>query len=497
MIQPQCWVSVGGVKLTGQPSAAAPVALSGVAVTWGRSEMFGQADPATARLEVFDPTSAWATGTDARDTTDLVEEHLLIGWTHEGVDRVLFRGRVAGVAVEPATAGGVDGARVLIDATSRIADLGNSAAPARGAEILGDRLAALQSAAAGYFADAVQFITAPGSNVVGNSYNHYPQTVRPVPADASTYAAVVALYDATASKLSYLPDQRWLLGIDRRTAPVARGLAGLVRAAAGEAREGQGAYRASLAITLRQGQTGTAGSPNATPRRLYLDGAVTGRPDGGWLTRRAEQRVARLDLTYRASTTYADTVATRTVGRRFIPAGPSVQSAAVEVETVGATDAGLLADDYADALASEGAGWIPTPVTLDTAVTGGFDTLDQATELLAGGETTSLLFLQRTGYPRLRQRPVFGVMGGVIEHYAGAWRVTLNPTPVFSSERQHAVTWAEIDDGTEANTLRWHGDGAAHADALHESVTFADLAYCSTGLGVTVPGPDTGSDTYQ
>jgi hypothetical protein len=68
---------------------------------------------------------------------------------------------------------------------------------------------------------------------------------------------------------------------------------------------------------------------------------------------------------------------------------------------------------------------------------------------------------------------------------------------VFTSERQHAVTWAEIDDGTEANRLRIYTDGLPHADALHESVTCEDLAYCASGLGVSVPGPDTGWDTYQ
>lgn len=502
MIQPSCWVEAGGARVTGLPSDTAPVVLSGVEVTWGRSTVFGQPDPATARVEVFDPTNGWAAGVDARTTTDLLHEHLDIGWAHAGAEHTLFRGRVTGVAIGPATLGGIDGTRVLIDATSRVADLANHIAPARGAETLLTRLIALQSAASAYLT-AVDYLTVPAVAGVPAGVtppaDHSAQTLRPVPADTSTYAAIVALYDATASKLSYLPDIRQVMGVPRRKYPGnARGLAGLVRAAAGEARDGAGAFIASRGESTLYGQTGTSGATNPASRRLYLDGRTTVRPEEGWLSRAAEQRITRLDLTYRAATTYADTTLSVGVGRRMIPAGPSVQAATVETETVGVTDATRLADDYADSAASEGADWTPAPVVVDTAYTGGFDTLDQALDLLAGGETPSTVFLQRTDYPRLGQRPVFGVMGGVIGHHAGAWRVQLNLAPVFTSERQHPIAWDEIDDGTSANTVYLYADGTLNAaDGLHESVTCEDLTYCSTGLGVTTEPADSGWDTYQ
>jgi hypothetical protein len=106
---------------------------------------------------------------------------------------------------------------------------------------------------------------------------------------------------------------------------------------------------------------------------------------------------------------------------------------------------------------------------------GGFETLAQATLLLAGYETPAAVFLAGTWLPDLGIRPVFGVMGGTITYTDAAWTVEWNPAPIgVTGTPPPAVTWDDLDP-----SLVW--DDAPNPNAFHDSVTYEDLAFVSSG----------------
>jgi hypothetical protein len=482
VIQPQAWLKVGGVKLTGQPSATAPQVLSGLEVTWGRAELFGQPDPATAVVEVFDPSGTWATGLDSLDQADLMGDAVDIGATIDGADWTSFRGRIDRVAVAPATFDGIAGARVSLSLVSRLALYGSqSTGSAWPEETHGARLARLVTRLSAFGSGGVTGVDPPSADATKDA-----RLVAAAPADENLLENLGRLADAWPATYSYHPHDSEVRMIARRS--YARtGIAGLDTA------DGiTGAVIASHGGLHVVPFGSSYGSP-----RMFLDGAGTGAADeSGWVARTAEQRITSVSVAYKnKAAAYADATVLTSSSRAISTS--TAQRATLETVLVETAAVTALADELLAQVTDEGAAWRPAPVVLDTTFTGGFTDALTARHLLAGGETPAVVFLQRTLLPRLGIRPVFAVIGGTIGHLAGAWRLTLTLAPVFTSERQHAVTWAEIDDGTEANTLRWHGDGADHADTFHESVTFPDLGYCSTGLGVLTPGPDTGWDTYQ
>jgi hypothetical protein len=87
---------------------------------------------------------------------------------------------------------------------------------------------------------------------------------------------------------------------------------------------------------------------------------------------------------------------------------------------------------------------------------------------------------------------VFGVMGGTIAYSREGWDLTLSLAPITTTQKQHSITWEEIDDGSTTFELQWHDTD--HTRGLHESVTYEDMAFCSTGLGVSTIPADVGWD---
>jgi hypothetical protein len=149
---PSCSLSgqlVAAGRTTGGVWPAAPMALEGVTVKWGRGGPLEQPTPATATVRLFDPTGVWAAG------ADLIGAPLELSWAAAGTTRRYFTGRVGGVAVEPHAAMldnvRTDGALVTLSCTSLLADLANRlpAETSWPAETLAARRARIAALAAG------------------------------------------------------------------------------------------------------------------------------------------------------------------------------------------------------------------------------------------------------------------------------------------------------------------------------------------------------------
>jgi len=485
-IDPAAYVTLGGIKLSSTASAGVPVVLAGVHASWGRSDVLQNPSPGTGEFTVYDPTGIWGTGVDSKDATDWLNDTCDFGWTWAGVDRVFFRGTVTGIDVRPYGAG----ALLTFAVTSRLAQLGNM----RNTVLLPSGVSATQRAA------QLQSILGPtgagGIATVAVTPTGGEPVLRDTPVrDRTMLQNLVDIYDASALTMSYRPNDRAVYSIARRVFTGVRGLAGLVKDTTGD-RTGKGAY---IAANAAAGQTA----------RLFLDGTETQPSGSAWLTRTAEQRPSQVEVNlWRGATDAGGNTTSPTTdvaiyrpSWRISKTNEQVVSMDTRILTAtGASTTGFaltVATRLGQALTQEGTAWRPEPVTFTFSIGGGAETLDQAVVLLAGGEYPDLFFVQRSAYPQLGIRPVFGVMGGDIARDDTGWLLTLNLAPVHTDTKQHPITWAEIDDGTTGNTIKHYLDGADHADGLHESVTVADLGYCSTGLGVTTPGPDTGWDTLQ
>jgi hypothetical protein len=293
-----------------------------------------------------------------------------------------------------------------------------------------------------------------------------------------------------ADRIDYLPGADSLLFLVRRDYPNERGVAGLWWDAntAGYARAGQGAYIRTYSMTPPGGSAGTP---------LYLDAAtIEYDPADGMTTppRFTRAQLAHPDLN--GTPAYE----TRNTEIRVPLEDGSYADESVHGVRVAKLESLVAWNNYADTALSdqafmlrrEGSRWVLGDLVLTTRRTGGFETADIARLLLAGYERVSPIFLQRSWLSTYGLRPVFGVMGGAIAYSREGWDLTFSLAPITTTQKQHSITWEEIDDGSTTFELQWH-DGD-HTRGLHESVTYEDMAFCSTGLGVSTIPADVGWD---
>lgn len=476
------------VAIDGSDIAAGPgpggvvegqIVVDGLWVRWGRSAVLEQPDPATGQLQLFDSTKTWATDRDVDGLpVTLRWEGLADGVPSSGV---FLRGRIGKVTVKRHTVTNPDGSRlrgslVTMPLRSLVADGGNrvptASWPAETLEARRARLAAL--------------VTSIATTVTVRDYWKVPN-VEPVAAvdQVSLLDHLVALYDSCgADRLTYLPNDQSLSFIPRRDYYTVRGLAGLFWNQAGQAnnRAEKGAYIRSYALTPTGGATGL---PN------YLDAAAL-ETDQDTISRVA--RVTRVLLDHPDE---AAAYATRNVELTV----PGVNEAVVGERTAQLSSqvawnayADVAASDFVSFVQKEGAAWQLPALTWRTRKSGGWEAARQGQTLLAGGETTTVMFLQRSWLPEYGIRPIFGVMGGVIGYRDGGWEIELELAPVVTTLWQHAITWEEIDDGSTAYEVQWHDDD--HPQGMHETLTYDDLAYCSTGMGVVTIPADQGWDRH-
>jgi hypothetical protein len=442
---PSCSLSgqlVAAGRTTGGVWPAAPMALEGVTVKWGRGGPLEQPTPATATVRLFDPTGVWAAG------ADLIGAPLELSWAAAGTTRRYFTGRVGGVAVEPHAAMldnvRTDGALVTLSCTSLLADLANRlpAETSWPAETLAARRARIATLAAGPVASIA---TRP-------AWDSAPLAALD-PSKTSCLDLLKGIFDACgADRYTYDPDTRAVGYLTRRTYPDP---AGLVRFTADAARPG--AYLTAPGGAVDGG-------------RVAMSGAAH---------RDVASRLTRVVLTYTTGTTTAQvTVPLSGVDESLV----GVRAASVTTGHTDPAQAAAAAADLAALAGGEATGWALDAMQWKPG-TAGFDSLAQATRLIGGTETADVYLLQRTWLSALGIRPVFGVMGGQITYTGGAWQVQWTNAPIAAGAQPYTLTWDHIDDGTPGNTLVW--DDEPGPGTVDDSVTYDDLAFACYGLGVT------------
>jgi hypothetical protein len=456
------------------------VSVEAASVTWGRAGILEHAEPSTAEVAIFDRTGGWAV------TQDVIGAALRLGWTTTGVDGAdYFRGRVTNASLQPITLGGVDGTLVRLSGISTQVDLGNiTPTGAWPAETINTRVGRIVAASGGVLT-GVDLPGATGADLI-----------TPVAADQQTTLAahLQAVFDSIgANRMAWTPAGRASF-VPRYSGWSSRTLGELHKVAAGsttQGRGGAGVFARSAARTdTVYGGTHTGG--------LYLDAAHLDR-DPGVMFRDLASRISVLNFGYYQLVAGAYVEQTDTTGIGGVdPAVTGHREARVDSALAGGSGVFDAFQSWALTLRDEAQSWRPEPVGYSPGRFGGFEDPAVRDVLLCGYEQPRPIFVQRSMVSRrVGLRPVYGLHGGVITYAGGDWTLELNLSPLFTPERQHALTWAEIDDGTSGNTVRWYLDDGEHADGLHPSVTFEDLAYVGTGLGASGPGPDTGWDTDQ
>jgi hypothetical protein len=488
-IQPVPVVSLGGVDVASAPDSSLtfPMVVDGIHVTWGRSEALAQPDPPAASFAIFDPSGVWAVG------RELIGQLVTIRWvaTKPGdpapSSGVFFVGRITGAKLTRKTVTRSDGvkmhgAQVALSAASILTDLANITPTGDWPEeTLGARSARIAAAA---------------SNVVSSlavaAFWQAPN-VAPVAAgdQVSLLEHLIALYDAAGpNRYSFLPATHAVVSIGRRDWPSNRTLAGLTWNAAGEGtpRDGKGAYVCGFGA-----DADPAGLP-AVP--LYLDGEAIEYAFSAALTKDITSRITRVEVAHTDSGStppYADVVESQLVSA----IDPTVNEVTMGVRTarqdsqlVWNSYAAVAASDLAYMAAREASGWRADPITVRPALSGGFETWAQMTQLLAGTEQQSMVFLQRSWFAQLGIRPIFGLIGGKISYVGGEWLCECELLPANTLPMaQHQLSWSEIDDGSATYQLEWWDDD--NPRGLHESLTYEDMAFVGRGLGMTDPPADT------
>lgn len=523
-INPAAWVNIGGQDVTSTPGN--PMALDDLEVTWGRNPAaYSQPDPATARVTLWDPSGTWGTRTDSRGQTDVLGAVGDLGWWEPaGPAHVMFRGRVTSLTTQPGARGGVRGAYVTVTLVDRLADLQqrtNAAEWPR--ETVTQRRDRLMADLPGLTAGAVTGIdlesntttSSPSGGIMrwrAAGDRTWWQGILDVAATEPSDAGIVA-YQPDTARIRVLPRHKFFQVSMTR----------LERATAGD-RVGQGAYITTLGWPA-QPATGSATYYRGAVPSMWLDADDLLAPDGSWLTRSVEARLTRVDTGFWTDpfTTGSPSVPDYTRTASVVTVNPiagrsgSVAERVARIDTEYATNGGtyFVATNTLNGWA-QGEGSLPTPapVVLDTGRTGGFQSLEQAKHLLAGGEQWAPIFIQRSVYPDLGVMPLFALTGGTIGHTDGNWVLTLslapvwnlagnqgnafNPMQVSTDPVMYRMAWEDIDAGqADPNRLYVYTDGLPHTDGLHESVTCEDLALLNQGLNGFVNDPTNAAKAYR
>jgi hypothetical protein len=479
-------VAINGVDVASGTGGDLMV-IDGLEVTWGRSDVLDQPEPATGRLELFDPSRTWATSADRRGLPVTIRYEGL-GPDSTPYSAVFFRGRIGSpvrVSRKNVVIAGqtVRGAVVELPLQSILVDLANTVPRvAYPAESMSARAARVLTAsqAAGVLTGGAQLRP------------YWTQTL----SDAAPFAAAdqvsllehwLAMYESAGSdRLTYIPHTDALFPVQRLQFPSRRGMAQLWwdgSADPARARGGQGIYARSLGVTNPY-------NPIIDGHALYLDAAGLEYDPADGITTPA--RITRVSITHPdQAASFADRTIERMVtgadetrtGVR-IASSDSIQSRNIFADTA--------LDDLESVVREEGSAWVLEPIRYSTRHTGGFESVLHGQRLLAGYEDLTTIFLQRSFLPETGLRPIYHVMGGVIGYASGGWDLELNVAPPITTLPQHPITWEEIDDGSTTYEVRWHdGDNTR---GMHESLTYEDLGYVGQGLNVTTVPADQGFD---
>lgn len=482
-------VQVSGFDVASGPGGVNTLlAVDGLSVTWGREELLDQPDPGGAHLVLFDPSRTWATSVDRRGAPVTIRYS---GVDEAGVTRsaVFFRGRIGGSPIvtpktvrDPITGQVVHGSLVELELLGRPVDFGNITPTSNWPEeTLGQRFDRVVA----HVQNRANLLQSGG---VMRPFWRDPKVAPVAPKDQRTILDwLYAVFDSCGQdRMTYQPGPDSIVYLVRKDFGAFRGLASLdwqPNAGPDLSRYRQGAYIATTSNLVPAGVNGGAAGA------LYLDGAEL-EYDAGSAGITVPEKISTVVLNHQDSLSTPTTWADRTV--ELAVAGVSevltgVRTASVDSLVGWNSYADVAASDLARLVREEGSTWVPTDaLRFTTRKSGGFASVDQAAHLLAGHETNAVFFLQRSFVSHYEVRPIYGVMGGTIAYEREGWDLELVASPIVTYWPQHSISWEEIDAGTAPYELQWWDED--HQRGLHDSVTCEDLAFVSTGLGVsTIP----------
>jgi hypothetical protein len=424
--------------------------VDGASVTWGRDEPLAQPTPATATVQLFDPTGSWAASYPG-----ILGAPITLRWSVPGEERIYFTGRVSAVDIErprryrSAEGRALPGSIVTLSCSSLLVDLANK--PLSGSGLQAQTFAERR---ARYAADALPAVTGISTRPAWDAVPLAEDTS----ADRGTVLELIGqlLGQAGGDRWTYDPHTRAIDWVPRRVfAPAAaarlvRNELGLV-AVTGPAADKAGAAPAP-ALSVPAGV-------------LEYDDAVS-RDIGSALTR---VEVKWQSFTGYDTSTGGSQYADATM-RYLLPGDETVtgiRALSVESGITDSTWAQNVAYDLADRAAGEARGWLPAgPLTWT--VRDGFPSIEHARLFLAGCETHGVFWVAGSWFPGAGVLPLFGVMGGVIAYESGRWRLELRPAPCARTADADGVAWEELDPA-----LTWND--------LDASVAFEDMRFVTAG----------------
>lgn len=488
-------VAIGGVTVASGPNASLTnlMAVDGLNVSWGRSQVMDQPDPQTATLTCFDPLSSWPL------TADLRGQLVTISWRQtrpsDGSLQTVpfFVGRITRAKLTRKTVTRDDGVKVhglliAMSAASLLNDLANRV-PAEDwpDETLGARRARLATWAAN---------VCTGGIVVRNFWADPHVAPVPIANQVSVLDHLLSLYESTGpDRMTFLPWNQQACQLERRDHPVARTLGALHWNVAGEgtARDGAGAYAWSIAFAPYDNGMASL--------NLYVDAARVEYGDSSGLTKDITAMLTRVEVSHpdvtAGNATRVEVALCSVVDPKISETTMGVRTARLDSLVNWNAYAQTAASDLSYMAAREAAGWRPDPIRIRTKlgadVGDGFEFYDQMRVILTGGEVISYFFVQRSWFAQLGIRPCFALIGGTITYRAGEWLAECQLAPVNTQPaRQHAISWSEIDDGSTTYELQWWDDD--NPRGLHESLTYEDIGFVGMGLGMTTVPADSGWD---
>lgn len=437
-VQPVPTVTLGGALVAAGRAPdgtwpAAPIALDGLSVKWGRSKALDQPTPATAEVRLFDPTGVWLAGQPR-----LIGTRLDLSWAAGATSRTMFTGRITAAEVEPHVVmldnTRTEGALITLSASSILTDLGNRYPPETSwpAETLAARRTRIINLCAG-----------PVTSITTRATWDAAPLAALDPSKTSALDHLKTLYDnCGADRYTYDPTTRGVSFLARRSFPTAASVAHLQR----------DSTRSGVYITAPGGQLDGGRIAATGPASRGIDSAIT-----------------RVVLTYTVGTGTAQ-VTVPLSGVDESVAG--VRAASVTTGHTDASQATAAANDLAALAGGEATGWTVAALRWNTAGRG-FDDIGQALRLIGGAETADVVFLARAWLSALGILPVFGIMGGTITYTGTAWTVQWTNAPVSVTAPGAALGWDDLDP-----SLVW--DDMPGPATFDDSVTYDDLGMITT-----------------
>lgn len=470
--------TVGGLEVPHGIPAAGPAAgvfaVGEVPVPWGRDDLFAHPVPATGLLQLFDASNRWALEQDLVGTPVVLRYAGYLSPLLPAADEPYFRGRVGeGVTLrrQTVTWGGrkFEGTLITLPLRSILVDLANIIPTAAWPEeTLEARRARIAAACIRYLPGGI-FVEVAGTTTAG--------LLAAVPAteQVSMLEHIAGLYAAYGSHTyTYDPARQRIDHVPRR----------LLTTVAGRAQQVGALTRDESAAPQRIGAYAFPGSAMIGGSAFIDAGQLSYDPARNMT---APPRITRVQVEAPTGTTELPLPAADEV-----ETGVRVQTVSTTMTTAAAVTAAATA--LRDMAAGEGAQWILDPLSWAEDRSGPLEDAEAARLLLCGYESTALVFLQRSWLPTYGLPPLFGIRGGTITYRAGSWDVQVILAPVAVTGVQHPIAWDEIDAGPGDYELRWY-DGD-HPSGLHGSLSYEDIGYVATGLGVVLPGPDRGWDFF-